>query len=118
MKSNYSKGRYFEDIGCEYLINNGHKILERNYRVGRIGEIDVITIKEQDLYFIEIKGRNSNVFGRPVEAVNHRKRQKIRTIASVFLQNTSYSNMSLHFIVVEIVKNGDAHDINLIEFDY
>ena len=43
---NYNKaiGKYGESIARDFLINNGYKILDMNYR-NRYGEIDIISIK-------------------------------------------------------------------------
>lgn len=40
---NYNKaiGKYGESIARDFLINNGYKILDMNYR-NRYGEIDII----------------------------------------------------------------------------
>lgn len=103
--NNREKGQYGEDKAVEYLINNNYEIIERNYRVKKIGEIDIIAFKNNKFIFIEVKYRNSNLFGEPAEAVNYKKVAKIRKIALIFLQNKKLFNQDIGFDVIEIINN-------------
>lgn len=49
-----------ENIAVGFLESKGFKILERNY-TKKIGEIDIIAIKNQKLHFIEVKTIRNNV---------------------------------------------------------
>lgn len=57
-----------ENAACEFLINKGHKILERNFRKG-YGEIDIIALDNNVLVFVEVKTRSSSKYGTPFEAI-------------------------------------------------
>jgi putative endonuclease len=55
MEQNLKIGKLGEDLACEYLVNNGYKILQRNYRKPW-GEIDIIgKAKDGTLVFFEVK---------------------------------------------------------------
>ena len=54
-----SKGNLFETKACEYLIENGFKIIERNYHAKKLGEIDIICIKDNIYHFVEVKSGDS-----------------------------------------------------------
>ena len=54
-----SKGDYFETKGCDYLINNGFKIIERNFYAKKLGEIDIIAFKNDTYHFVEVKSGES-----------------------------------------------------------
>ena len=45
MHYNKTIGKYGETIAADYLINNGYKILDRNFQT-RYGEVDIIGVKE------------------------------------------------------------------------
>ena len=47
-------GRRGEDIVCDYLVDRGHTILERNWRWGHL-EIDIISINNIGIHFVEVK---------------------------------------------------------------
>lgn len=78
-----SLGTYYEQAVKAYLVNNGIKILEMNYRC-RIGEIDIIGIEEECLVFFEVKYRKDSSYGSPFEAINIKKQNTIRKVAQYY----------------------------------
>lgn len=55
MDNTKNKGFRGESIACEYLINLGYKILERN-RLTRFGELDIISKEDnRNIVFVEVK---------------------------------------------------------------
>jgi len=77
-------GTYYEVKAEEYLLQNGYKILESNFRV-RSGEIDIIAKDGEYFCFVEVKYRTTNNYGNPLEAVDFRKQNQIRKIAGIYL---------------------------------
>jgi len=47
-------GNLGEDMACKFLMKQGYKIIERNYRK-KWGEIDIIATKNNILHFVEVK---------------------------------------------------------------
>jgi len=47
-------GELGEGVACRFLMKQGHKILDRNYRK-KWGEIDIISEKEAVIHFVEVK---------------------------------------------------------------
>jgi len=85
MSKNIDKGKSGEEIAADYLRKKGFKILHRNWRYSRCGEIDIIASDRDTLVFIEVKARSSSNFGHPSESVNRTKIEKIRTLAGLYL---------------------------------
>ena len=54
-----------------------YKILYRNFKDRRGGEIDIVCREGDTLVFVEVKTRGGEEFGRPIEAVN---RQPVKTV--------------------------------------
>ncbi len=55
MTSNSSLGKTGEDFACAYLVKNGFRVLERNYRT-KWDELDVIAqYRDGTLVFVEVK---------------------------------------------------------------
>jgi len=109
-----------EQRAAEFLIANNYSIIKTNYRVGRIGEIDIIARDAEYICFIEVKTRRSYSFGFPCEAVTFSKQEKIKLIASIYLSNTGNMNNCVRFDVVEVLMesiNGtnEVKSINLIK---
>ena len=64
-----------------------------------------------------MKTRGSEVFGRPVEAVNEQKRQHLRRAALDYLRRLGNPKLYLRFDVVEVVLEEDgktAKEIRLV----
>ena len=62
-----------ERLAENYLRHLGYKIIARNWRPKRWGEIDLIAIEEETLVFIEVKTRSSKDYGEPQEFVDPHK---------------------------------------------
>lgn len=99
----------------EFLQKNGYTILKTNYRVGRLGEIDIIANDNEYICFIEVKTRRTSTFGSPGEAVTKTKQQKIRQIAAIYLTNTRKMDSKVRFDVVEILMNKTMENANSIK---
>lgn len=52
------KGIEAENLACDFLLQNGFEILDRNF-FARVGEIDIIAQKGEVVHFIEVKSGES-----------------------------------------------------------
>ena len=77
-------GRSGESLAFTYLVNQGFKILERNWRSGR-DEIDLIAETDDYIIFVEVKTRKSDTFGSPQEFVTKKKQRFMIRAANKFL---------------------------------
>src|SRR5437868_2873571 len=82
-----------------FLVKQGYKILEKNYRCA-LGEIDCIAEKKGRLVFIEIKTRSGDRYGRPEEAVHQVKQRKLFKLAEWYLKETKKTEAPVSFEVV------------------
>ena len=83
-----------------WLHDRGQQILARNYRA-KTGEIDIITLEQQCLVFVEVKGRSNHNFGGAAVTVDRRKQQRIVRTAQFYLQrHPHYRNMPCRFDVI------------------
>jgi len=74
-----------ENLAVKFLKEKGYRIIARNYKTP-IGEIDIIAQDGNTIVFIEVKTRTDEFFGQPFEAVNKRKRQKLKNVALLYLK--------------------------------
>ena len=100
-----------EKLAAEFLKRNGYKILYRNFRARRGGEVDLVCRDNDTLVFVEVKTRSGTNFGRPFEAINMAKRKLISRGALAWLQLLDNPDILFRFDVVEIVfaGNGKPH---------
>lgn len=106
MKKNAVKGKLGEDLATDFLVRKGFKILEKNWRYSRYGEIDIIAVDQKTLVFIEVKARTTANYGQPIEAINKTKIDKIRTLAGIYLnENPELKFQKYRFDAIGIILN-------------
>lgn len=110
-------GRTGERLAAEALKRRGYCILEQNYRC-RHGEIDLVAEEGQDLVFVEVKTRRGAAYGLPEEAVTARKRQKLREVASYYLDAHSCSERSWRIDVVAVQLSGGGKPEEIRVYQY
>ena len=93
-------GRWGEERAAEYLRDKGFTIRAANWRC-RFGEIDLVADDGVYLCFVEVKLRKSAAFGTPGAFVDRRKREKLRTAATLYLARHS-TRLQPRFDVIEI----------------
>jgi putative endonuclease len=80
-----NKGAWGEDRAAEFLVREGYRILERNYRCF-LGEMDIIAREGRTVVFVEVKTRSSERFGLPQEAIGPQKQRRMTAIALCYLK--------------------------------
>jgi putative endonuclease len=73
-------GKQGEQLAVEFLQRAGLRILDRNWRCAD-GEIDVVAADRRVLVICEVKTRSGSRYGTPIEAVDRRKRTRLRRLA-------------------------------------
>ena len=100
-------GNSGENQAESYLKAKGYSILVKNYKC-KLGEIDLIAEKDDKLVFIEVKTRSNEKFGKGFEAVTHKKVDKIRKVATVYLLQKKLQR-EVRFDVISIDKGEITH---------
>jgi len=100
-------GRLGESLAAEFLLGQGYAIVEKNYRK-RYGEVDIIARDGDTLVFVEVKTRQSTVFGTPFEAVDGRKQRQLSRVAQEYLQSRGLIDAPARFDVVAIRLDRDS----------
>lgn len=83
-----------ENCAAEHLRRCGFKILGRNYRTPRWGELDIVAEEGSVLVFVEVKTRTSLKYGPPEEALDFFKRRALKRAVDYFL--VSHQRFSQH----------------------
>lgn len=121
IKSSRTKGNEGEDIACTFLRAQGIRILDRNVKSYRAGELDIIARDiDGTLLFIEVKLRRNNRSGAPAEAVTFSKIQSICRAADYYrVSHGIGSDTNVRFDVIAISLSADEK-IDWIKnaFDY
>lgn len=112
-------GRRGEAAASERYLRDGYEVLEQNWRWRKTGEIDLIAYHRACgiLVICEVKTRRAEPLARPCEAVNFKKRRRLRTLAQIYLLQSGLQNTAaVRFDVVEAILDDDGEiTLNVIE---
>ena len=73
-----------ENAAAVHLEDDGHMIIARNWRT-KWCEIDIVSLKDEALYFTEVKYRKNAEFGDGLAAITVKKQQQMRFAAELFV---------------------------------
>lgn len=104
-------GKAGEEAAANYLTSKGFVILERNWRYGR-AELDIIALDVETMVFVEVKTRSDDVFERPENAVNTRKRNLLIKAAIGYLHKSRHEKAIRFDIVSVILRGGGMNQID------
>ena len=112
-------GENGEDVASNYLIENGYKIIERNFNCKQ-GEIDIVAEEkvkyanryEEEYVFVEVKTRKNKKYGRPSEAVNLPKQKHIYKATEYYVYINKLENCNIRFDVIEVYEKDKHFYIN------
>ncbi len=110
-------GRKGEDAACIFLIGRGHSILERNWRLGRL-EIDIISLNENGIHFVEVKCRRLPMEAEPQESVTRTKQQRICKAALGYINSRNCfrtGDLECHFDIISVILGKDSFSIRYFE---
>ncbi|MBU4284825.1 YraN family protein [Patescibacteria group bacterium] len=131
-----------EKIAREYLKRKGYKILDKNFRYSKLGELDIIAEKparhasqprlqrelasgqvagvagRNDIVFIEVKTRNKTGPGGfwPEDNITYAKQKKLIKLSQIYLSKHRLfdSSWQIDILAVEVYRNG-SYDIRHTE---
>lgn len=87
MNARGALGRYGEELAARRLVTAGMTVLERNWRCGRSGEIDIVALDGDVLVVCEVKTRRERRFEHPMAAVTPVKAERLRGLAERWIQS-------------------------------
>ena len=96
-------GRLGEAWARAWLRKQGWKILYRNYRAKRGGEVDIVARDRDTLVFVEVKTRSGTTFGKPSDAVDEEKQKLIIRGAWDWMRRLGHPDIFYRFDIVEVI---------------
>jgi putative endonuclease len=115
-RRNRTFGDFGERVAASHLEAHGYTILERNWST-RVGEIDLIASRGDDLVFVEVRSRKGRDFGAPEESITGRKRQHLLDTIGFYLADhpDSPPNHRIDLVVLELDRKGRVMRVEQIE---
>jgi putative endonuclease len=100
------RGRAAERRVAWHFRVRGYRILARNVRAGGV-ELDLIVRRGRRIVFVEVKAKQGPGYGDPLEAVDSRKRARLRRGAAAWLAaNPEAGGLATGFEVVAVRPGG------------
>lgn len=110
-------GDYGENVAADWLRANNCKILARNFKGRKGGEVDIVARdSEGQLLFTEVKTRKKDAVMRGLAAVNRKKQALILRGANEWLRRLGTREVPWRFDVIEVeVSEGEVPVVRRIE---
>jgi uncharacterized protein (TIGR00252 family) len=103
-------GRNAESLVAEKLKNQGHKIIELNWRT-RWCEIDIVSKYKDIIYFTEVKFRSSDIWGDGLSYITKTKLKQINFAADFWISNKNW----LGDCVLQVASVSAIDEITFVE---
>ncbi len=101
-------GKKHEQEAADYLKSLNYKILELNYKILPIGEIDIIAKDKKTFVFVEVKYRKNKLYGTPAEFVTKTKQAKVIKTALCYIKKNGIK-ADFRFDVISICGDEIEH---------
>ena len=117
-----------ENIACDYLINHGFEVLDRNY-LRKWGELDIVVKKSNIIHFIEVKSVScvtlpidvthitSKDAYRPEENVHPQKLRRLARAIQTYILEKRLDNLDwqLDIVTVKIDRTNRKARVEMLE---
>lgn len=124
MREKKDLGDIGERIAENYLKEKGYKILDRNFRYSKLGELDIVAQRGSDIIFCEVKTRLKTGPSEflPEDNITHEKQKKLIKLSQIYLsknlpagrQVNKDVSWQIDILAIEIYRDG-SFDIRHIE---
>src|SRR4030042_2199492 len=118
MREKKNLGDVGEKIAEKYFQDGGYKILDRNFRYSKLGELDIIGQKDNNIYFFEVKARKKKHLSNflPEDSITYQKQKKLVKLAQIYLSKNKLIDTpwQIDILAIEIYRD-NSFDIRHIE---
>lgn len=112
-KTRRSLGEWGEGIAAQYLTGQGFQILAQNWRLGRVGELDLVAQDGPVLVIVEVRTRRGRAFGSALESVTPRKQSRLSALAEAYAAEVGWEGpIRIDVVSVErsVAAGGEARN--------
>lgn len=101
MSKTIETGKNGEEQAAEFLKEAGYQILALNWRFKHL-EIDIIAQKEKELIIVEVKTRETAIFGTPESFVTKDKQRKLIKAANEYVIQNNL-DLEVRFDIISVI---------------
>jgi putative endonuclease len=100
-----------EEHAAKLVASLGYRIVKRNFRYGKVGEIDIVAYDGDCLVFIEVKARQDHSHGTPEASIDTRKQAQLKKVARMYYYVNAIQEAVCRFDVVVVDIFGKKIDV-------
>lgn len=118
--ANRARGAFGEELVARWYVERGFEVLDRNWRLGRIGELDLVVGRPLGprpvglVVFCEVKARASTAFGHPFEAVTAVKLERVRRLGIEWLAEHGLRGVHTRVDVAAVLGSGGLANVEVL----
>lgn len=121
MKRTKTLGDIGERIAEKHLKEKGYKILDKNFRYSKLGELDLVARKGEGVIFFEVKARMKKGLSefRPEDNITLTKQKKLVKLAQIWLAKNPITagqdiSWQIDILAIDIYRD-KSYDIRHLE---
>jgi len=117
MKDTKTLGDLGEKIAEKYLKDKGYKILDKNFRYSKLGELDIIAEKSNNIFFVEVKTRKKTGPGGflPEDNITYDKQKKLIKLSQIYLlKHPAAAGWQIDILAIDVYRDNSS-DIRHLE---
>ena len=115
LQRNRLLGKLGEQLAACKMIRIGHEMVEMNYNVPKVGELDIISKDSDMLVFTEVKTQTGGQgWGEPRWQITEKKRDRIMNAVQHYMDNNEL-DCDFRFDVAEVILGSGKPQINIIK---
>src|SRR5947208_4764765 len=100
-----------EEHACKHVASLGYRIVKRNFRLGKVGEIDIVAYDGDTLVFVEVKTRVDYSYGPPEASVDPRKQAQLKRVARGYYYVNAIQEAVCRFDVIAVELMGKSVEL-------
>lgn len=104
-----SIGDLGENAAAAELVRQGHVILDRNWKT-KMCEIDIVSRKNDTVYFVEVKHRKNSKHGDGLAAVTSKKVQRMTFAAKLYIKMHQLNDVDVRLVAISTIGNDPVVD--------
>lgn len=113
MAEHLRTGAEGEQVACQWLEQQGYRILARNWRHSHL-EVDIVARQGGTVVIVEVKTRRSDRYDGPADAVGPAKQRKLYRAAEAYLDALG-EDVAVRFDIITVWMTGATPRIEHLE---
>ena len=114
MSNKRAIGSFYEAAAIRFFEAEAYQLIAKN-QYTPFGEIDLILMKNNVLYFVEVKFRASDAYGTPRESINPRKITHMKRSAMHYLKENRSNYQAYKIAFMGITRENGTLNFDFIE---